>query len=46
MDGGDEKRKKVKEMADAARKALMDGGSSSLATARFIAELFEDGSSC
>ncbi|XP_010475477.1 PREDICTED: UDP-glycosyltransferase 71C4 [Camelina sativa] len=42
MDGGDEKRKKVKEMADAARKALMDGGSSSLATARFIGELLDE----
>ncbi|ESQ36174.1 hypothetical protein EUTSA_v10007440mg [Eutrema salsugineum] len=44
MDGGEGKRQKVKEMANAARKALMDGGSSSLATARFIRELLEDGS--
>ncbi|EOA40299.1 hypothetical protein CARUB_v10009025mg [Capsella rubella] len=44
MDGGDEKRKKVKEVADAARKALMDGGSSSLATIRFIGELLDDDS--
>lgn len=44
MDGGDEKRIKVKEMADAARKTLMDGGSSYLATARFIGELLDDGS--
>ncbi|XP_010487258.1 PREDICTED: UDP-glycosyltransferase 71C4-like [Camelina sativa] len=42
MDGGDEKRKKVKEMAVAARKALMDGGSSTLATARFIGELLDE----
>ncbi|KAL1202020.1 Flavonol 3-O-glucosyltransferase UGT71C4 [Cardamine amara subsp. amara] len=44
MDGGEGKRKKVKEMADAARKALMNGGSSSLATARFIGELLDNGS--
>nr|AVW82185.1 putative UDP-glucosyltransferase UGT71C6 [Barbarea vulgaris subsp. arcuata] len=44
MDGGEGKRKKVKEMADAARKALVDGGSSSLATARFIGELLDNGS--
>nr|UTO68653.1 UDP-glucosyltransferase 2 [Isatis tinctoria] len=45
MDGGEGKRVKVKEMADAARKAMMDGGSSYLATARFIGELLDDGSS-
>ncbi|KAG2260630.1 hypothetical protein Bca4012_008642 [Brassica carinata] len=46
MEGGEGKRVrvKVKEMCDAARKAVMDGGSSSLATARFIDELMEDGS--
>lgn len=44
MDGGEGLRKKVKEMSGAARKALMGGGSSSLATARFIGELVDDGS--
>ncbi|CAH8383965.1 unnamed protein product [Eruca vesicaria subsp. sativa] len=44
MEGGEGKRVKVKEMCDAARKAVMDGGSSSLATARFIDELLQDGS--
>nr|XP_018461516.1 PREDICTED: UDP-glycosyltransferase 71C4-like [Raphanus sativus] len=44
MNDGEGRRVKVKEMSDAARKAVMDGGSSSLATARFIDELVEDGS--
>ncbi|CAN6981425.1 hypothetical protein IGI04_038931 [Brassica rapa subsp. trilocularis] len=43
MDDGEGRRVKVKEMSDAARKAVMDGGSSSVATARFIDELVEDG---
>ncbi|CAN8295174.1 unnamed protein product [Cochlearia groenlandica] len=43
MEGGEGKRVKVKEMADSASKALMDGGSSSLATSRFIQELLKDG---
>uniref|UniRef100_A0A1J3CDT7 Glycosyltransferase n=1 Tax=Noccaea caerulescens TaxID=107243 RepID=A0A1J3CDT7_NOCCA len=45
-DGGEEKRKKVKVIADAARKTLMDGGSSSMATARFIGELLDDDGAC
>ncbi|CAH2038683.1 unnamed protein product [Thlaspi arvense] len=39
MDGEDTPRKRVKEMAEAARMALMDGGSSFLAVKRFVDEL-------
>ncbi|KFK43055.1 hypothetical protein AALP_AA1G072400 [Arabis alpina] len=39
MDGEDTPRKKVKEMALAARKALIDGGSSFVAVDRFLDEL-------
>ncbi|VVA90286.1 unnamed protein product [Arabis nemorensis] len=39
MDGEDTPRKKVKEMAEAARKALIDGGSSFVAVNRFLDEL-------
>jgi hypothetical protein len=39
MDGEDTPRKRVKEMAEAARNALMDGGSSFVAVKRFLDEL-------
>ncbi|XP_010501351.1 PREDICTED: UDP-glycosyltransferase 71C3 [Camelina sativa] len=39
MDGEDTLRKKVKEMSESARKALMDGGSSFVAVKRFLDEL-------
>ncbi|EOA40296.1 hypothetical protein CARUB_v10009021mg [Capsella rubella] len=39
MDGEDTPRKKVKEMAESARKALMDGGSSFVAVKQFLDEL-------
>ncbi|VVA90285.1 unnamed protein product [Arabis nemorensis] len=39
MNGGDTPRRKVKEMAVAARKALLDGGSSFVAVNRFLDEL-------
>ncbi|XP_010521939.1 PREDICTED: UDP-glycosyltransferase 71C3-like [Tarenaya hassleriana] len=39
MDGGDGRREKVKEMAEGARKAVMDGGSSFSAITSFIGDL-------